>query len=125
MGEYGDFSGVIRDDRLVVVVQQFSGVELVATVHDRVGNLGSVIECGWQAPDLAANHYQLLGEKPGHESPRLVSHTQDFDVVQALSSGHLVMKRLSDALADTAVNCSGKSSVRGESHVQLLGRGGL
>merc|ERR1719400_2355290 len=120
--ENRDVSGLIRDNGLVVVVQQMPRVELVATSHDRVGNLGSIIEGGRQTADLTAHHDQLLGEKSGHEGPRLVSHTEDLDVVQTLARGHLVVKSLPDVLTDTAVNCPGQSTVRGQSHIQLLGR---
>ena len=123
--ENRDVSGVIRDHGLVVVVQQMPGVELVTTSHDRVGNLSGVIEGGGQTADLTANHDQLLGEKSGHEGARLVSHTEDLDVVQILPSRNLVVKSLPDVLTDTAVNCPGKTTVRGQSHEQLLRLGGI
>jgi len=125
LGEYRDFSGVIGDNRLVVVIQQFPVVKVVATSHDRVGNLGSVIEGGGQATNLTAHHDQLLGEKPGHEGPGLVSDTEDLNIVEALPGSHFVVQSRSDVLTDAAVNCSGQTSVGCQRHVQLLGLGGL
>ena len=97
----------------------------MATSHDRVGNLGSVIEGGGQAPDLTSHHDQLLGEKPGHEGPGLVTNTEDLDIVETLPGGDLVVEGCPDVLTDAAVNGSGQTTVRGQRHVQLLGLGSV
>ena len=100
--KYGDFLSVVGHNRLVIIVYKLALIELMTTVQDGIGDLGSIAKLRGKATDFRPNHNNLRRKVSLEESSRLVSNTENLDIIEALAGGNLGLQLSSDVLVDVA-----------------------